>query len=84
MQRRDNQPFKYLFIIWFTLVPEKDVVKLNNTWQFDFSCSTKIHPFGGFLLYAKQNIQINKLWHDAKYLAKWFLMQNNSKRFSSL
>ena len=37
------------FIIWFTLVPEKDFAKLNNTRKFDFSWSLEVHPFEGSL-----------------------------------
>ena len=35
-------------------------------------------------LCAKQNIYMNKLQHLVKYLAKSFLMQNNSKSFLSI
>ena len=38
----------------------------------------------GLLECAKQNIQINKLKKFPKYLAKSFLMQANSKSYSSV
>ena len=33
LQRRDKWLLKYLFTTWFTLVPEKDLVKLTNTFS---------------------------------------------------
>ena len=42
---------------------------------FDLSCGMEMYQFDRLLKRAKQNVQINKLQHFAKFLAKSFLME---------
>ena len=68
MERPDNLSLKHLFTSWFTLVPDKTLIKLCKTNKFYLSCSVEMYHFKELPKCAKQNTEINKLQHFAKYL----------------
>ena len=68
MERPDNLSLKHLFTSWFTLVPDKTLIKLCKTNKFYLSCSVEMYHSKELPKCAKQNIEINKLQHFAKYL----------------
>ena len=45
LKAQANEPFKYLFFIWFTLVPKKNFAELCNTRKFGLSCSIEMYYF---------------------------------------
>ena len=44
-KRRDDEPFTYLFSIWFTLVPKNNFAELFNTRKSGLSRSIEMHYF---------------------------------------